>query len=279
MIEIGFNGSMVGNMKAAAAYNGLFKGDPGGTDILMLEFILDIGFIDNDITSEYRTALPGELYMFRQYDDDAPIIHKESDEEAKASFGKMNLRQWKRFLKDLKICDEVRIWVSNRAESMCGFLFLCSYLEDKGVHIFVVECPKYIPENSKNCFFFGWEQCEPKDLAKYVSLTRELSSDEIHLYSERWAELKKENAPLRALVSNNIISVNEDFYDFLIRKHIPDGEFKQAKIIGDFYDDQISVGSYWLDRRVEYMINSGELEIVTDAKDQYKRILRKSTAN
>ena len=59
MIEIGFNGSMVGNMKAAAAYNGLFKGDPGGTDILMLEFILDIGFIDNDITSEYRTALPG----------------------------------------------------------------------------------------------------------------------------------------------------------------------------------------------------------------------------
>ena len=63
MIEIGFNGSMVGNLKAAAAYNGLFKGDEGGTEILMLEFILNIGYIDNDITGEYRTALPGEYYV------------------------------------------------------------------------------------------------------------------------------------------------------------------------------------------------------------------------
>ena len=46
MIEIGFNGSMVGNLKSAAAYNGLFKEDEGGTEIITLNFTLNIGYMD-----------------------------------------------------------------------------------------------------------------------------------------------------------------------------------------------------------------------------------------
>ncbi len=274
MIEVGFNGSMVGNMKAAAAENGLFKDSKTGTEIIMLEFILDIGFIDNEITGKYRTALPGELYMFQGIDDDAPVIRKESDEEAKASFGKTNLREWDKFLKCLEVCKDVRIWLSNRADSMCGLLHLCDFLEGRGIHIFVVECPRFIPERS--AYMHGcWEMCEPENLAELVSLTRELSETEIHAYSDRWKELKKENAPLRALISDRVVSVNEDFYDFLLRKHIPDGEFRASDLMGKFYDDDVWVHSFWLVRRIEHMIDSGELEIVKDSKDKGKRTLKK----
>lgn len=93
--------------------------------MIMLEFMLDIGYIDNDITGEYRTAIPGELYMFSGIDDDVQIIDQQTDEEARASFGKTNLRQWKKFLKCLKICNEVRIWVSHTAQSICGIGFNC----------------------------------------------------------------------------------------------------------------------------------------------------------
>jgi hypothetical protein len=274
MIEIGFNGSMVGNLKAAAAYNGLFKGDEGGTEILMLEFILNIGYIDNDITGEYRTALPGELYMFSGCDDDVEFEEEETEEEAKASFGAGNLRQWDRFLKCLEICKDIRIWLSHTSESICGMLFLCNYLEDKDVNIYIAECPRFIPERSKY-LLAGWEMCEPENLAEYVSVTRKINQDELHAYSEKWEKLKKENAPLRAYVDDRIISVNEDFYDFILRRHIPDGEFKALRLIGDSYEEGIHIASYWLERRVEYMIESGDLEIVKDSKDKRKRILCK----
>ena len=76
-------------------------------------------------------------------------------------------------------------------------------------------------------------------------------------------------------MDDRIISVNEDFYDFILRRHIPDGEFKALRLIGSFYDEELHIASYWLERRVEYFIESGELEIVKDSKDKRKRILRR----
>lgn len=271
MIEIGFNGSFVGNMEAADADYHIFDED---SVVLMLEFILDIGYIDNDITSDYRTDLPEELYMFHQFDNDGDIEFLVEDNDSEY-FGQVNLKEWARFIRCVDDGMDVRIWVSHTAESMCGLLHLCSYLVDKPNKVFVVDPPRFIPGWTRLGFLNGWEQCHPEDLARYISNTQELNREEIHIFSERWNVLKKENAPLRALISGNVVSVEEDFYDFILRKNIPDGEFRQSDIIRDFYEDDVSVGTYWLDRRVEHMIEEGELHIVKDSKDQYKRILKR----
>ena len=50
-----------------------------------------------------------------------------------------------------------------------------------------------------------------------------------------WARLQEENAPLRAVVNGQLVSVGEDFYDgFLLRElAAQDKEFMEARFIAD----------------------------------------------
>ena len=42
------------------------------------------------------------------------------------------------------------------------------------------------------------------------------------MYAMLWGILAEENSPLRAVVNNRVLSVPEDFYDFLIWKWLKD---------------------------------------------------------
>jgi hypothetical protein len=110
-------------------------------------------------------------------------------------------------------------------------------------------------------------------------LERELPAAEKRLHSDLWKALKAENAPLRAVVNGKLISVPEDFYDHLIIKHIPEGEFVMARLIGTVLGKySLGVSDGWYALRVKKMIADRKLEIVRAEKADhpYGNVLRKA---
>ena len=97
------------------------------------------------------------------------------------------------------------------------------------------------------------------------------------MLAARWKELKEENAPLRAVVNGEVRSVEETFYDGLIRKHLPAGEKKVAALIGEILGrERPGIGDIWLADRIRAMIAAGELELVREDPERfYRSVIRR----
>ena len=90
--------------------------------------------------------------------------------------------------------------------------------------------------------------------------------------ASRWRELQQENAPLRAVVNGQVRSVREDFYDEMIRRHIPEGQTKIANIIGDVLGrEKPGIGDVWLAERIRWMLSTGELRMVREDPERFYR--------
>ena len=101
-----------------------------------------------------------------------------------------------------------------------------------------------------------------------------LLKEEVRLYATLWSELAEENAPLRAVVNDKVLSVPEDFNDFLIWKRLKNVPLKEARLIGEILGQaQIGVGDWWYARRIEYYIKQGKICVVEDSKNKYARMI------
>ena len=72
--------------------------------------------------------------------------------------------------------------------------------------------------------------------------------------------------------------VPEDFYDFLIWKHLSDKPRKEARVIGDILGtSMLGVGDWWYAKRIEYYIDRGDILIVEDSANTYARVINRSS--
>jgi hypothetical protein len=118
----------------------------------------------------------------------------------------------------------------------------------------------------------------PGQFYRFLPLARRISDIEKQARGTVWRDLQAENAPLRALVSGRLISVNEDFYDHLIDKSLPDGAFMMAQLIGTILGRYpLGVSDGWYALRIKKMIADGVLEVVADRDPThpYGKVLRK----
>ena len=83
------------------------------------------------------------------------------------------------------------------------------------------------------------------------------------------------------MVGGRLLSVPEEFYDFLIRREIerqPE-EFQQAEVVGRVLGAyRVGVSDGWVALRMEEMIRRGELEPITGPPEdgpRYHRVLRR----
>jgi hypothetical protein len=175
--------------------------------------------------------------------------------------------------------EPIRAWKSNAPYSACAFAFVCDVLREIDCNLSVIALPDYF--ELPDCATWSasnWAQVPASQLHHFWALTHELSMAEKHQFSRLWRILKAENAPLRALVNGSLISVPEDFYDHLILKNIPDGEFHMARLIGTVLGNYaLGVGDAWYALRIEKMIADNLLVIVedNDKSRPYRKILRK----
>ena len=182
------------------------------------------------------------------------------------------LRDRERLLEGRKQGEAVRIWYSSAPYSMCGFYDVIWQLRDCDCLVTALKVPRWMTlEDGTVLSCFSWGDLSPGDWAAYLPLEREIPKDVRRAIAMEWSQLRAENAPLRAIISGRLCSVGEDFYDPFIRAHFPDGTFRVAQLIGDVLGQcQLGIGDWWIAKRIQAMVNHGELITVTENGSFYR---------
>jgi hypothetical protein len=281
MIEIVFSESACGSLKMAQRFcigeyqGGCAGGAPLGgnpADVYGFDLVLSVGDIsENQLGNKRKHAL--EKFYSVYPNEIAQEIFKRISESFEA------------VRKHISAGESIRIWYSNQPDEMCGlfwFMWLLDHWKVDYGQVFIIKLPEWEVTKSgnivrKNSFgdvsFEEWRQ--------YLDLQKSASPVFIKGCASDWQTLKDENAPLRAVLNGQLVSVPENFYDdFILREIAIESEtFQEVKIIGRVLGKyQLGIADAWIALRIDEMIQSGMLEVMSAAAEDmphYRRVLKK----
>ena len=291
MIEIMFGESEAASMKAAKStivigkvngpvsvwmagkktpppkpFVGWIEGTP--EEVICLGFMMDIGNIKEPMESPYRRELIYSMYAQNQWEQEVEI-----KEELKNA-GKVYVKELQRLKDALDHGEPVRIWYSDAPYSRCGFYSLCQILKEYGNAMSVVKLPEYVVLDKKIISYQNWNEVSAEEFAGFLPYEKPLSREEVRMYAMLWSGLVEDNSPLRAVVNGKVLSVPEDFYDFLIWKWLKNVPVKEARLIGTILGhSQLGVGDWWYARRIESYIAQGKIRVVEASENKYARMI------
>lgn len=251
-------------------------GEP--SDVYCLDLVLSVG----DISEE----MPG---LLRRQALEKLICGSVPEEEAR----KQIQRLWEESQEALSSVvarsvagETVRVWYSQQPDELCGLCFFLERLQSAGAAgpVSLVELPQW--EERPDGTMVHWISCgevSPGEWGHLLTEERIPSQARRRFFVNCWRELRRKNAPLRALVNGQLMGVPADFYDGFIRQEIAaaDREFRQAHVIGAVLGRGLGIGDAWVALRMEEMIRAGLLEVVSQAPPEdpvYRRILRRTEA-
>lgn len=294
MIEVLFGESEAGSMRAAKCDRAVIGGADGPTacignpsrqkrdtvewiegkasEVVCLAFMLDIGNIKEEVDSQYRQDVIYCMYTQNGWDN-SPEMAAELKQAAKEY-----VKEYYRLIEYLKQGETIRIWYSSSPYSLCGFYWLCSILRNYENHIATVKLPDY-KQLSENTIarYTGWGEVAAEDFSQFLNLQKQMTVSEKRMFAALWEELKEDNSPLRAVISGKLTGVPEDFYDFLIKKHLTDKPVKEARMIGDILGrNPLGIGDWWYALRIDKMIQRGEIKIAENSEKKYARMICRS---
>ena len=265
-MEILFSTSAAGGLKCSHAASG---------PVCAFDLVLSVGDISEDIPGPRRRealrALERSILSLPGAED-----HIDQCVTAAAASLETLLR--------LSVEGEpVRIYYSHQPDELCGLCWLLSRLDPpKDRSVSLVRLPLF-EQREDGCLvsYTGWGEVHPRDWPRFLSQAQPVSPVLVRAAANRWKELQRENAPLRAVVNGRLSSVPEDFYDPFLRQELartPE-EFSEAAFIGNVLGRfQLGIGDGLVASRVEAMLRAGELEALTEAPEgapTYRRTLRK----
>ncbi len=274
MIEVVFSDSEKGAMQVArhARTGGMESGGQALGDVAGLSFQLDMGDIAGSVMDESRREFIAGMFRADPYGE-----LSELDE---------SIRQfWDSCTADLETLrtraragEPVRIWFSHAPYSLCGLYDTLYQLKDCDCRITAIKLPDYEPAGENGVVeAVSWGEIEPERFAGHLPLESEIPKAVRHVMALKWAALKQENAPLRAVLNGRLHSVGEDFYDTFVRGEIPEGPFRTAELIGAVLGrHRLGIGDWLIAGRIRRMIETGELRMVQKNPAFYRSILEKS---
>ena len=145
--------------------------------------------------------IPARLYYghhVRLHPEDEPELLKDGEKNIKALKGLRILAEQGR---------EIRIWYSNSSMELCGYYYLCHVLRDYDVVIHAVELPAMYAIGNKPKQITSWGMAHGYEYGYLIENERTLTKEEICYVASLWDKLVEENAPLRAVISNRLVSV------------------------------------------------------------------------
>ncbi len=279
MIEIVFGDSACGSLKVAQRYGkGKYQGG-NSADVYGLNLALSIGNISENKLGAQRQEVLEQLYSVYPNDEGRQVAQELLQR------AKVNLET---------ICDraaageDLRIWYSNQPDELCGLYWLMTQLnplKELCGEIYLVKLPEWEADEKGNLIrMSGWGEVAPGEWHRYLALENQALPVFCQSCASHWMELQKENAPLRAMLNGQLVSVSETIYDsFILREIAEEGdEFQEAKIVGRVLGKyQLGISDAWIALRIEEMICAGTLEPVTECDEDspiYHRILKCSTS-
>ncbi len=273
MTEVLFGEGAAESMRYAKQ-NGTMP-DESDNEVICLGFMLDIGNISRGIKTSSRKRLPMEMLAGTEYEKNNTSFSSSLTMKEKED---IYTSQWDKLMNILKGGNSIRIWYSDLPYSLCGLYHLCTALVYYPSQVTVIKIPEYNIIGNKMTIASGWEEVLPENFCNYLSYERKLTKMEITFFSSEWKRLEVENKTLRAVVSGKLMSVREDFYDFLILDAISDDAENEARFIGRILaKNKIGVGEWWLKKRIEQLIAEGVIEVIYNSHTPsvYDRMIRK----
>jgi len=180
-----------------------------------------------------------------------------------------------------------RVWYSNQPDDMCGLYWFMSQFNQWNVNngqVVIVKLPEWESDGNGNVMQKNsWAEVAPEEWYQYFAFQKTVSPVFIQCCASHWQALQAENAPLRAVLNGQLVSVSEKLYDDFIRCEIEaeDEKFHEAMIVGRVLGKyQLGICDSWVALRIEEMIRDRKLETVTGSdKDMplYHRVLKKVT--
>lgn len=179
--------------------------------------------------------------------------------------------------------EPVRLWYSDQPDELCGFYWLLARLDglEQCGAVSAVKLPRWDQRDNSVVTYTAWGDVPPGEWSRFLPLEQPVSPTLRRACANRWKELQKENAPLRAVLNGVLAGVPEDFYDSFIRRTLVrmEREFNESRLIGEVIGRcQLGIGDGLIHRRIQAMVDAGELEALTQAAEGdpvYRRMLRK----
>ncbi len=181
--------------------------------------------------------------------------------------------------------EPLRLWYSNQPDDLCGLYWFMAVLDELGSSIGpinLIRLPEWEADGNGNIIrMAGWGEIAPGDWHRYLVWQRMAPRVFCQGCAAHWRTLQKENAPLRAVLNGQLVSMPEALYDdFIMREIAAETEtFHEARLIGRIIGKyQLGIGDGWIALRIEEMLRAGQLEAVTAAPIDgpiYHRMLKK----
>lgn len=235
---------------------------PGhAADVLCLSLFLDVGDIAGPV--EKRMEVVRDWFL--------PVgLGTAADAQSQG------IAQWERCMDALSefrrraAYEPVRVWVDDTPESQCGLRFVAEALM-QCPDVRIIQLPAWrMLDNGTVVSYNGWGEVSPMEFSIFLDRAVSLPQNVLRLYAGQWRQLQSENAPLRAMVNGNLMSVDEDFYDPLIRRTMPDAPCRVAQLIGDIIGrHRPRIGDAWLARRIRVLLDTGVLEFTKYAPEMF----------
>ena len=222
-------------------------------DVLALSLSLDMGDIREPLGEARRAFLEGS-----------------NDRETADLYWRENLEAAER-LRALGPGDAVRVWADQTPHSACGLLHAASLLKDTNAAVSVVTLPPWRARADGVVeTYLGWGEMAAELFGHFLFREEPLPPAVLGVLAGRWRELQQENAPLRAVINGSVRGVGEDFYDPLLRRHIPEGRTKIGRIIGEVLGrEKPGIGDTWFSERIRRMLSTGELRMVEEDPEMF----------
>ena len=257
MIDICFSDTFSGLLKISTKSDGAFCLLKG----------LNYSKIDCDDLIEQKARKEAE-YLKYFYKD----VTEEEIEEEYENLKEEIIKKFNIFKNFLEKGHEIRLWVSNCAEDRCGLFWLCKYLENYSNKLYIVTCPgfEYDPNEDKLVENRNWaafgnpyfvDECSKDAMLVY--------DDERKLYAELWDKIIDENAPLRILVNDIIVGVEEDFFDDIILDFVDNIPKTQRAVMGKFLGKWFGLNVSFVSKRIEHLISENKIKVCEDVVDDY----------
>jgi len=239
--------------------------DGNSNDVVALTLALDIGDI-SDMGTELTARKKVLDILFGDYAGVADEILK------------TNQHALNRLQEAKSTREPIRMWLSiGDPAELCGLYFICHLMRKSDTPLFVIRIPALTVQEDCVICYRSMGEVPSEQFGAFVKYEEQVSLPQRRMYASHWGDLVRENAPLRAVVNGQLMGVPENFYDFVLRNNLPDGDFKVAWVIGKALNQMPGVGDRWLYLRTHAMVQSGELiEVAPPTYDHpYSGIMKK----
>lgn len=177
-----------------------------------------------------------------------------------------HIREFKILIKKER---DIRIWYSSGEPSeYCGCLQAASFLQN--YNLSTVDCFREVIRGNSTIRYTHTGEMTEEDLLEFLRYEESVGPERQKEISRIFAILKGENAPLRVIENDRLVSVPADYYDEIIRRHFKMEKTSIARIIGDVISCENIYHDTWIAERIRSFIDSGVLMAVTENEEFYR---------